>query len=124
MPPSSTRLRASLRRLHAERRRLLRRLQRDEQLAIGTVSVVHRKCGKSGCHCAQGAGHPQTLFLFTGEDRRRHCKLVRREDEPRLQRAGQYYREFRLALRRLRTINQREEQILVALMNRRALHYQ
>ncbi len=124
MAQSSTRLHASLHRLHDERRRLLRLLQRGEELAIGTVSVVRRKCGKSGCHCAQGLGHPQTLFLFKGDDGRRHCKLVRRQDEDRLLQAGQFYREFRHALRRLRAINQREERILVALMNRRALHYE
>jgi len=92
-------------------------------LAIGTVSVVRRKCGKSGCHCAEGAAHPQTLFLFKGKDGRRHCKLVRRQDEERLLRAGRSYREFRDALRQLRAVNQREERILVALMKLRALQY-
>jgi len=120
---SSTRLRVALRRLHRERGRLLRLLRRADELAIGTVSVVRRKCGKSGCHCAEGAAHPQTLFLFKGKDGRRHCKLVRRQDEERLLRAGGSYREFRDALRQLRAINQREERILVALMKLRALQY-
>lgn len=124
MAQSSTRLHGSLRRLHDERSRLLRLLRRGDELAIGTVSVVRRKCGKSSCHCAEGAGHPQTLFLFKGDDGRRHCKLVRRQDEDRLQRAGRSYREFRDALRRLRAINQREERVLVALMKGRALHYE
>lgn len=124
MAQSSTRLYGSLRRLHDERRRLLRLLRRGDELAIGTVSVVRRKCGNSSCHCAQGAGHPQTLFLFKGDDGRRHCKLVRRQDEDRLQRAGRSYREFRDALRRLRAINQREERVLVALIKRRALRYE
>jgi len=121
---SSTRLHGSLRRLHDERSRLLRLLRRGDELAIGTVSVVRRKCGKSSCHCAEGAGHPQNLFLFKGDDGRRHCKLVRRQHEDRLQRASRSYREFRDALRRLRAINQREERVLVALMKGRALHYE
>ena len=118
------RLYGSLRRLHDERRRLLRLLRQGDELAIGTVSVVRRKCGNSSFPCPEGAGHPQTLFLFKGDDGRRRCKLVRRQDEDRLQRAGRSYRELRDALRRLRAINQREERILVALMKRRALHYE
>lgn len=121
---SSARLRGSLRRLPLERQRLLRQLRRDDELAIGTVSVVRRKCGTSSCHCAEGAGHPQTLFLFKGDDGRRHCKLVRRQDEERLLRAGRFYREFRDALRQLRAINEREERVLVALMELRALRYE
>jgi hypothetical protein len=64
------------------------------------------------------------LFLFMGEDGRRHCKLVRRQDEERLLRAGRSYRANRDALRRLRAINQGEERILVALMKARALRYE
>ena len=123
MAQSSTQLRVALHRLHQERGRLLRLLRRADKLAIGTVSVVRRKCGKSGCHCAEGDAHPQTLFLFKGEDGRRHCRFVRRQDEERLLRAGGSYREFRDALRQLRAINQREERILVALMKLRALQY-
>ena len=72
---------------------------------------------------ADGVAHPQTLFLSKGKDGRRHCKLVRRQDEERLGRAGRSYREFKDALRQLRAINQREERILVALMKGRALQY-
>ncbi|MFQ5830997.1 MAG: DUF6788 family protein [Candidatus Methylomirabilia bacterium] len=124
MAQSSARPRAALRRIHRDRGRLLRRLGQADELAIGTVSVVRRKCGKPGCHCADGAGHPQTLFLFKGDDGRRHCKLVRRQDEERLLRAGRRYREFRAARRQLRAINQREERVLVALMKARALKYE
>lgn len=123
MPPSSSSLRAALRRLHRERSRLLRLLGGVQELAIGTVAVVRRKCGSSGCHCAQDAGHPQTLFLFRGKDGRRHCKLVRRQDEKRLLRASGRYREAKAALRQLRAINLEEERILVAQMKRRALQY-
>ena len=125
MAESRAKLLASLRQLAQERRRLIRRLTRDHELAVGTVSVVHRPCGNPGCHCARGPGHPQTLFLF--QDRklgRRRCKLVRRADEARLLRAGQRYREFRQDLQELRAIDQREKQILMALLDARAIHYE
>lgn len=114
----------ALRELQTERRRLLRRLMQDSELAVGTVSVVHRKCGNPRCHCANGDGHPQTLFLFAGDDGRRRCKLVRRADESRLLAAGRRYRAFREGLKRLRAIDRREKEILMALRDRRALSYE
>jgi hypothetical protein len=125
MAQSRARLLASLRQLALERRRLIRRLTQDHELAVGTVSVVQRPCGHPGCHCARGPGHPQTLFLFKdAKIGRRRCKLVRRADEARLLRAGQRYREFRQDLQRLRAIDQREKQILLALLETRAIRYE
>ena len=121
---SSTELRASLRQLQLQRSLLLRRLLAVREVAIGSVSVVARKCGKPNCHCAQGGGHPQTLFLFRGEDGRRHCKLIRQADSERLLGAGDRYREFRAGLKELRSINERERQLLDSLLERQALHYE
>ena len=121
---SSARIRSDLRRTHEGKRRFLRLLGQTHELAIGTVSIVQRKCGKAGCHCAEGAGHPQMLFLFNDDTGTRRCKLVRREDEKRLLRAARRYREVRAALRQLRAINKREEQILVALVDTRGLKYE
>ncbi len=125
MAKSRTQLLASLRQLDQERRRLLRRLTQDHELAVGTVSAVQRRCGNPGCHCAQGPGHPQTLFLFTDPKLgRRRCKLVRRADEPRLLLAGRHYREFRADLKKLRALDQRELHILMELMEARAIRYE
>ena len=121
---SRPQLLASLRQLHQERRRLIRLLTQDHELAVGSVSAVRRKCGKPNCHCAHGLGHPQTLFLFRGEDGKRHCKLIRQADAKRISLAGDRYREFREGLRQLRAINLREEQILMAILEVRALHYE
>ena len=125
MRMSRTKLLHSLRQLHQERRRLLRRLTREHPLAIGTVSVVRRKCGNPNCHCTTGLGHPQTLFLFKDRtENRRRCKLVRRADEPWLLQAGERYREFREDLKQLRAIDQEEKQILMALAEARAIRYE
>ena len=125
MTMSRAKLLASLRQLHQERRRLIRRLQREHELAIGTVSVVNRKCGNPRCHCVDGPGHPQTLFLFKDEkEGRRRCKLVRRADEAWMLRAGERYREFREDLRQLRAIDLEEKRILMALAEVRAIRYE
>ena len=124
MNKSRAKLLSSLRQLHQERRRLIGRLTREHELAIGTVSVVRRKCGNPRCHCAEGPGHPQTLFLFNDEkEGRRRCKLVRRADEPRLIQAGDRYRQFREDMKRLRAIDLEEKRILMALAELRAIRY-
>ncbi len=124
MTISREKMLATLSQLQKERRRLLRRLTREHELAVGTVSNVRRKCGNPHCHCARGGGHLQTLFLFKDEDGRRRCKLVRRADEERMHRAGKWYREFREDLKRLRAIDRREKEILMALRDQRALSYE
>ncbi len=124
MTMSRTTLLTSLHQLHQQRRHLIRRLKRDHALAIGTVSVVNRKCGNPRCHCVDGLGHPQTLFLFKDEkERRRRCKLVRRADEPWMVQAGERYREFREDLKQLRAIDLEEKRILMALAEVRAIQY-
>ena len=125
MAKSRPQLLAALREIHQERRRLIHRLKQEHELAIGTVSVVMRKCGAPSCHCVEGPGHPQTLFLFKDDqDGRRRCKLIRRADEARMLRAGERYRELRKDMKRLRAIDRDEKQILVALAERRAIRYE
>lgn len=109
--------------LQNQRRRLLRRVAGRDLLAVGTVSVVRRKCGNPRCRCLQGRGHPQTLFLFKDPAGKRRCKLVRRADEQRMLRAGKKYRLFREAIKELRAIDKQEKQILMALRDARAILY-
>lgn len=125
MTKSIVTLRNSLGSLQKERKSLLGRLTKEHELALGTVSEVYRKCGNPRCHCANGPGHRQILFLFKDEDdQRRRCKLVRRADEQRLLSAGEAYRQFRADLQRLRAIEKEEIQILMAILSARAIHYE
>ena len=110
--------------LQKQRKRLLRRLTQDQEMAIGTVSEVYRKCGNARCRCAKGEAHLQTIFLFNDEKQgRRRCKLVRRADEARLLKAEKRYREFRQDLKQLRAIDKQEKQILMALAKQRGIRY-
>ena len=115
---------SQLRRLQQERGCLIRSLSRAEELAVGSVSRVHRKCGNARCRCAEGKGHPQVIFLFKGEQGRRRCKLIRRADEKRMLKAGDRYRLFRADLKRLCAIENQIRQILVAIMEERAILYE
>ena len=96
----------------------------SDELAVGTVSWVERKCGRSGCHCAEGPGHRQLQFLFTDAEGTRRCKLVRKADEERLLEANERYRALRKDLRELLAIQKREHAILMALTRTRGLSYE
>ena len=124
MSLSTSRIRRELRHLETRRRALLRRLQSLEELAVGSVSSADRQCGRPGCHCAQGAGHPQMQFLFADEEGRRRCKLVRKADENRLEQANARYRAFRDDQRELAAIQKRQHELLMDLMRARGLHYE
>lgn len=121
---STSKVLRQLRALQKRRQAVLRRLLGTQELAVGTVSWVDRKCGRPGCHCAQGPGHRQMHFLFADAQARRRCKLVRKADEPRLLQAGQRYRAFRADLRELAAIHKREHVLLMALRRARGLRYE
>jgi len=121
---SITSLHKKLLELHASRRRLMNKLTSSSELAVGTVSVVERKCGKAACHCATGQRHPQVTFVFTDSDGIRRCKLVRRADESRLLKANKRYQDFKDTLRQLHATNLKEKRILLAVRDQRSLIYE
>jgi hypothetical protein len=124
MSKSITKLKIALARIQKERVALHRLILKDQDMAVGSVSVVKGSCGKSTCHCASGkTGHLQTIFLFKGPDARRRCKLVRQEDSDRLLKAHKYYADFRNSLRKLRHLSRREQTVGVAIRKERSLNY-
>lgn len=112
-----------VRELEVKRTELIEHMLTERHYAVGSVSLVRRKCGKPNCHCAEGEGHSQTLFLFKGEGGRRICKLVRNDDADYMAEVGDNYREFRARLRELRAMQKRVEEKLMAILQRRAVTY-
>lgn len=110
--------------IQKEREELHRLILQDQDMAVGSVSVVKGSCGKSACHCASGkTGHPQTIFLFKGPDGRRRCKLVRQEDSGQLLAAHKNYADFKNNLRELRHLSQQERAVGMAIRKERSLSY-
>lgn len=107
-----------------ERRRvaLLAELGREEPFVVGTVSEVRARCGKPGCQCARGPGHPQMRLLYA-EGGRRRCKLVRKADEARIRQAGARYRELKATLRALAVLQGQELRLLRHLVRQGGLRY-
>ena len=109
--------------LRAEQRSLIRLLLRKDELAIGTVYKVNKRCGSPYCHCRKGQGHPQIFFMFTEEGKRR-CKFVRQADVQRMRKAAERYKKNRDAIRRLKSIHLQEIKILTDLIAKKGIMYQ
>lgn len=45
----------------------------------GTLSTFRRRCGKSGCHCAEGAPHESPALLYREGGRTKTLTLTRAE---------------------------------------------
>ncbi len=58
-------------RLTRRKRSLLARLGIPADALPGSLSLTHRRCGKAGCHCAQGPGHPLCLLTFMVDGKKR-----------------------------------------------------
>jgi len=122
MSMSSAQLARCLQDIQDERTALIQELITAGPLLVGYVYDVMRKCGNPSCHCAHKPGHRQTLLIYS-RNGRRSCKLVRRQEEQRIKQAWNNYRDFKKGIRRIRTLNRKELQILGAKLKREALRY-
>jgi hypothetical protein len=121
--PTRSQLLAQLQTLAQRQATLRAEVLRTGEFVVGTVSEVHARCGKPGCQCTRGQGHPQMRLLYA-EGGRRRCKLVRQADWARLRQAGARYRQLRAALRALAALHARELRLLRALVRQGGLRYQ
>jgi uncharacterized protein DUF6788 len=55
--------------LKRRKRRLLTRLRIPPDALPGSLVLSHRRCGKPGCHCAEGTAHPfySLTFMIDGK---------------------------------------------------------
>ena len=123
MKNQEEKLLTQLKNLRAEKSSLIRLLLQKDELAIGTVYKVNKRCGSPYCHCKKGPGHPHTFFMFSEKGKRR-CKFVRQADVPRMRKAAERYKKNRDAIRRLKSIHLQEIKILMDLIAKRGITYQ
>jgi hypothetical protein len=61
--------------LKRRKRALLARLRIPPDALPGSLVLTHRRCGKPGCHCAEGAAHPFYSLTFM-VDGKKHVESV------------------------------------------------
>jgi uncharacterized protein DUF6788 len=57
--------------LQRRKRRLLTRLRIPADALPGSLVLSHRRCGKPGCHCADGTAHPFYTLTFMVDGKKR-----------------------------------------------------
>jgi hypothetical protein len=50
---------------------VLRRLKIPPEALPGSLALTHRRCGRSGCHCRRGPGHPLWSLTFMVQGKKR-----------------------------------------------------
>jgi hypothetical protein len=53
----------------------LRRFPIPADLLPGSLTLSRTRCGKPGCHCAKGEGHPAWTWTFMSQGKRRVERL-------------------------------------------------
>lgn len=61
--------------LKRRKRKLLTRLRIPPDALPGSLVLSHRRCGKPGCHCAEGTAHPFYSLTFM-VDGKKHVESV------------------------------------------------
>ncbi len=62
---------ASAAHLRQRKYALLRILQIPPDALPGSLALIHRRCGKPNCHCADGEGHPEWSLTFRSKGKKR-----------------------------------------------------
>jgi hypothetical protein len=61
--------------LKRRKHRLLARLRIPPDALPGSLVLSHRRCGKPGCHCAEGTAHPFYTLTFM-VDGKKHVESI------------------------------------------------
>ena len=87
------------------RRRILAKLPPLEAVLRGSVIVRVLRCGKPGCHCAEGEGHPATYLSVTHAGGRTEQISLPAALVPLARRGVAVYRAWWAAIEKLSAIN-------------------
>jgi hypothetical protein len=104
--------------LKRRKRRLLTLLRIPPDALPGSLVLSHRRCGKPGCHCAEGAAHPFYSLTFM-VDGKKHVESVPAEWIDAVRPAVDAGRGFKDSVAELFAIN---AQLLVLARQQRRRH--
>jgi hypothetical protein len=104
--------------LKRRKRRLLARLRIPADALPGSLVLSHRRCGKPGCHCAEGAAHPFYTLTFMA-DGKKHVESIPAEWSDMVRPGVEAGRGFKDSVAELFVIN---AQLLVLARQQRRRH--
>ena len=104
--------------LKRRKRRLLTRFRIPADALPGSLVLSHRRCGKPGCHCAEGTAHPFYTLTFM-IDGKKHVEAIPAEWIDTVRPAVEAGRNFKDSVAELLVIN---AQLLVLARQQRRRH--
>ena len=104
--------------LRRRKRRLLARLRIPADALPGSLVLSHRRCGKAGCHCAEGDAHPFYTLTFM-VDGKKHVESIPADWIDAVRPAVEAGRGFKVSVAELFVIN---AQLLVLARQQRRRH--
>jgi uncharacterized protein DUF6788 len=90
--------------LKRRKRAFLARLRIPPDALPGSLVLSHRRCGKAGCHCAEGPAHPFYSLTFM-VDGKKHVESIPAEWSDAVRPAVESGRSFKDAVAELFAIN-------------------
>ena len=72
----------------------LRQLGEIQAFAAGTLKLVNVRCGRKGCRCADGEGHPSN-YLAMNIAGKKVTQYIRREDLPDVRKLVSEYKRLK-----------------------------
>jgi hypothetical protein len=84
-------------RLRQRKFALLHRFAIPADALPGSLALIHRRCGKANCHCAQGEGHPLWLLTFMVKGKK-HVQSIPPERVEEIRPLVEQGREFKEAV--------------------------
>jgi len=104
--------------LKRRKRRLLTRIHIPVDALPGSLVLSHRRCGKPGCHCADGTAHPFYTLTFM-VDGKKHVESIPAEWIDAVRPAVEAGRRFKDSVAKLYVLN---AQLLVLARQQRRRH--
>ena len=121
MQPSK--LRRKIEKLDKDRRRLLQKLIRPEEMVAGSIYQVYKRCGNPNCRCARERKHGPFTCLSVTDSGRRRLIFVRRQDEAWVKVQATKYREYQKMMARVRKMNDEIFELLKQLRDSKSKTY-
>ena len=97
-----SRLRQRIFSMDIERKKLLDRLTRPDEMIEGSLYEVYKKCGNPRCRCAKGKRHGPFKYLSLKISKKTKLTFIRRRDEAYVLPRAKEYQSYQKDLATLR----------------------
>lgn len=107
-----SRIRQQIRLLLDEKSKIVWNIAQSGQLIQGSFYTVYKTCTRPNCRCQKGHRHGPFPALSVSVKGKRSLIMVKQGDVANVEEKAKAYRQFRVGIRKIKTINQQIEALL------------